>query len=293
MTISINRAYADISGTDGISASEDNLEVHYILYGDNGENESDVVAFIQNPANIPTTYLGLGLESSSFERLDETENHWDVTANYVNTGSPTTLPKLEADEVRWSIVGGNGGTVKQTFSKSLVSETLPSGNTKPAFDTTAAETAVGLVHRDGDFEIEGVDVTVGNTEISVQTVWDYATAITGGRLLAAAEYANVKAINSATWEGFPAGTLQVESFSARNRSGSTPEYEVDFSFTFSRNLTNIDVGNGITVPSKKGHQHLEVLYTKQEISGLPIPVPIRAAVHDLFDEINFATALGL
>lgn len=293
MALTINRAYADINAVDGVSEGEDSLDIQYIIAADNGEDESDVITFVQNPSNIPATYLGLFRQSVSFDRLEETDDYWVATASYVNGSDPSAQPKLDVDEVRWQVVGGSGGTLKRTFSRSLVSETLPTGSTAPAFDTTEAETAVGLVYRDGDFEIEGVDVSVGGTQISVQTVWNYATAITGGRVVTAAGHADNKVVNSAAWNGFAAGTLQLETFSARNRPGTTPLYDIDFTLNFSANLTNIDVGNDITVPAKKGHEVLDVLYTKKQVAGLPIPVPIRAAVHQVFEEINFATVLGL
>lgn len=293
MAITINRKWDDVELVRGISRSEDSLEVRYLLRGDDDEDEEDIELFAANPTNIPHTLLGLYIRNFRVRRHEDTEEYWEVTVSYASGSAPQTLPKLDVDEFRWQIVGGGGTTIKQTFSNGLVSETLGTGQAAPALSGTAAERAIGLVYQDGDYEVDGVDVSVGATQISVQTVWDYATAMTGGRILLAAEYANIHAVNSVAWGPFPAGTLRIENFTCKNRPGDEPEYDVDFVFTFSKNLTNIVVGNGITVPSKKGHQTLDVLYAKKNVGGLPIPVPIRAAVHDVPAEINFGTVLGL
>ena len=293
MAISINRKWNDVAGVDGVSNTDDSLDVTYFLFADNDEDETDILAFVQSDSNIPHTYLGLAKRNVSFGRHEDTADHWIATASYGSSSASWTLPKLDVDEVRWSIVGGQGQTIKRTYSESLVSETLPTGSTAPALDTTDHELALGLVHRDGDFEIEGIDVPVGGTQISVQTVWDHAGAITGTKLVTAAEYADLHAVNSATWNGFAAGTLQIESFSATYRAGTDPDWDVNFTLNYSKNLTSIAVGNTITVSSKLGHEVLDVLYAKRQVAGLPLPVPIRAAVHKVFPEIDFNTVFGI
>lgn len=293
MTISIERRWNDVSAVDGVSDNDDHLEVTYILRADDNEDESNVLTFVQNSTNIPHAYLGLFIRNVQFGRHEDTEEYWLVVATYASGTASWTIPKLDVDEVWWAITGGAGESRRRTYSDSLISETLPAGATSPTLTATANELAMGLVHRDGDFEIDGIELPVGGTRVAVRTVWDHAGAITAGRLLAAAEYNDLYATNSVAWKIFEAGTLQIEDFNASYRPGTNPTWDVSFTLLYSKNLTNIDVGNGIVVPSKKGHEILDVLYMKKQVDGLPLPVPVRAAVHAWTPSVNFTTVLGL
>ena len=85
------------------------------------------------------------------------------------------------------------------------------------------------------------------------------------------------------------------------RGGDDPDWDISIQIEYEPNLTNIVVGNGITVQSKKGHELLDVLYDVQIRNTapagppvkLPLAVPIRAAVHQMKDTLNFNTALGI
>ena len=291
MTITIQDRWNNIDGVDGVSDSDDRLEVYYILHADNDEDEEDVLNFLQ--ANIPATKLGLFLQNTPFRRHEDTENHWQATAVYASGSYVLTHPKLDVGEVRWTVISGSGSTLKRTYSEELISETFATGVTKPELTGTQQDKLMGIVFRDGDYEAEGVDVRVGGTKISVQTVWNNATAVTANRIRLCSEYADQHATNSDAWNGYPAGTLQIDTFRATSRPGTDPDVDVSLTLDFSKNLTNINVGNGITVPTKKGHEVLDTLFTKKAVDGLPLPVPVRAAVHRPYPSISFASDIGI
>ncbi|WP_149496188.1 hypothetical protein [Roseiconus lacunae] len=293
MTITIERKWNDINAVDGVSDAEDNLDVSYLLHADNDEDEQDIVTFIQNDANIPYEYLGLQKTRVGFGRHEDTEDYWSATASYASKASGLAVVKLAAGQSRWSVIGGSGQTARRTFAKALVSEHHPTGASRPTLSGTKAELALGLTYRDGKYEIDGIDVPIGSTQVAVQTVWSHANAVTGGRVVAAAEYADIHVTNLVPWNGFAAGTLQIESIQSRQRAGDDPDWDVDMLFNFSRNLTNINLGSGVVIPSKLGHQVLDILYAPETVGGFPCSVIKRAAVLDVFDSISFASVFGI
>lgn len=290
MTISIEQKWKGEQMEDGISRGDDSAEVYYICHADDNETRAEILDAARDDTNIPQNFEGLQIRSVALQQLDD-HDYWDIVATYGSASFPQTLPKLDPEEIRITIQSGNGGTAKRKFSRGLVSETFATGYTAPALSGTAAANAVGIVYRDGDFEIDGVDVPIGGIAITLETTRTHAQMVTGGEALTITEYIDEHAVNSDTYQGYPAGTLMIESGSLKPQSGDEPDWDVVLNLLFSKNLTSIDVGNGITVPSKKGHQELDVLFVKKEIGSLPIPIPIRAAVHDMFPEISFTNDL--
>jgi len=288
MTIYIDETWYEEELEIGTSVEDDSADVPYILRTDNEETRQDVLDWVTDDDNLPHDFLGMRIRSLNLRRLTM-ENRWLVTASYESSSSSWTLQKLEVGDVRWEINGNSGATARQAFSSALESEDLGTGQTEPALTGTAGETVIGLVHRDGDFEVEGIDVPTGGSQVLVNTVFDHATMVTDGHALALLNYQDNHVINSDAWKIFPAGTLQLDVVTLKPRSGNEPDWDVTLNFIYSQNLTSIDVGNGITVASKKGHQLLDVLFMKKQIAGLPLSVPVRAAVHDLNPEVSFGS----
>lgn len=292
MTIHIHQSWDGEEIEDGISPGDDSAEVAYRCYADADETRAQVLTAARDSSNIPHTYEGLQIRAVSLIQTDD-HDRWNIIASYGSPSFPLTLPQLEVGDIRVQVQSGNGGTARRTFSRALISETLAPGVTVPTLAGTAAATAVGIVYRDGDFEIEGVDVPIGGTSIQIETTFSHAQMVTGGHQLALSNFIDEKAVNSDTFLGYPAGCLRVDTGSLRPQSGNEPDWDVVLNMEFSQNLTNISVGNGITVPAKLGHHQLDVLFTKDEIQGLPIPVPKRAAVHEMFPTAPFNTAIFL
>lgn len=288
MAISLELRFEDVDATQSESQDDDGATLRYVALTDAGESEADVRAYAI--ANIPTIYDGLGFTKVGVKR--KADAIFDITATYEPLNSPYTLPALEPDEVRYSIRSGSSGSMRRTYSDSLISETVATGMTEYEFSGTAVERVIGIKHTSDGLEVEGVDVPTGQIELSLETVKDN-TAISGGWLVTLAEYANAFAFNSATYKGFAAGTLQIVDYQASQRGGSNPDWDISISMIYSRNLTSINVGNGITVPSKLGHDYLDVLFARKVINGLPLSVPVRAAVHRLYPYIDFNVTLGI
>jgi len=69
----------------------------------------------------------------------------------------------------------------------------------------------------------------------------------------------LRGINNATFRGFPAGTLKFEGFESDRDLVQAPlTVDVAYTFAISPNVANIDVGHGITVPLKRGHDYMWV-----------------------------------
>ena len=244
-------------------------------------------------------YEGLALARISISR--RSDDIWDVDPEYDPLESAAALPRLNPNEVRYAIRSVNAGTAKQLFSLELVSETI--GNNVAGYRLAGgkSEKVIGLTKTKDGIEARGVDVPIGQIEINLETVKD-DDAISTGYLLSLTDFANRRVTNSVMYRGFAAGTLQIVDCGSTIRAGENPDWDISISMVFSPNLTNIEVGNGIVVPSKKGHQLLDILYeVKRENTAaagspavvLPLAVPVRAAVHRIKDEINFAHALRI
>jgi hypothetical protein len=288
MAIVITPKFKDIESTDAVAIGEDSALIHYVAITTEDEDEPAVRA--QAVADIPLVYSGLILTKVFIRR--ESDDVWEIDVSYESDDSESTLPKLEVDQVRWSVRSGSSGTLKRTFSLELIEEVVAAGFDDYQFDGTAAERVIGLTSTADGLEVEGIDVPQGRVEITVQTVKS-ALQVNAGYLVDLANYASDHAFSAVAWRGFPAGTIQLVDYSADQRGGDNPDWDIGMSLVYSPNLTNIDIGNGITIASKKGHEILDVLYARKTIQSLPLSIPIRAAVHRANPLINLNAALGI
>ena len=296
MSIQLEQKFLNVESTDGTANSDDATTLHYQVITDAGETEDDVRDHCR--ANLPTGYFGLVRENFSLARASD--SLWEVDVEFGPADSAKALPKLEVDQTRYSIRGGSGGSAKRTFSLGLISEHVAPGVGGLRLADGPAERIIGLTVDKNGYEAKGVDEPVGQISIDIETVKN-AENISGGYLVSLAEYAKRQLVNSATFRGFAAGTLKIVDFDAAVRGGDDPDWDISIQIEYEPNLTNIVVGNGITVTSKKGHELLDVLYDVQIRNTapagppvkLPLAVPIRAAVHQMKDTLNFNTALGI
>jgi hypothetical protein len=96
--------------------------------------------------------------------------------------------------------------------------------------------------------------------------------------------------NSAQWYGFAAGEVLYLGASGRSVSdGVRPKFQVSHRIGVGENQVNIDVGNNITILSKKAWQYLWCTYEEKEVGGILLQVPAAAYVETVFREGNFAT----
>lgn len=289
MAVTFEERWTGIKSRNSASAKRDVVQLSYIAKATEGEEEPAIRAAAST--TLPDSYSGLGRDEVSITRL-ETDGRWDVTASYKHPSSSAGKKTLDVDEVRWSVRSGGGVSQRAVYSLGLISETPSAGNY--VFSGTAMENVIGLkLGADGNnIEVEGVDVQIGVVEIEVETTKS-TTQINAGYLINGATYAANQVVNSDIWNGFAIGTMQLQSFSSVPRNEASPKYDIQMSFIFSPNLTNIAVGD-LTVAAKTGHDLLDVLFTRTIIAGnLPMAVPVRAAVHRMNPWISFASSLGI
>jgi hypothetical protein len=103
--------------------------------------------------------------------------------------------------------------------------------------------------------------------------------------------------NQNAWCGFPAGTLMYQGMSGQGDIPTVAGQRIKpvplvFKFGYSKNLTNIDLGDGIIVPSKKGWQYLDVQYQTVDDGTFTKPKVKRWSVHRMKPEMDFKTELG-
>lgn len=287
MTVSVNARWLDVSTTDGIAFSDDGAVLRYVCTTDSNELEPAVRAAMHSAA--PATYEGLIKGPLELERGGD--DIWFAEVEYVPVTSPAARPKLEVDDVQWSITSGSGGTQKRVFSKELVSENAT--ETKYEWSGTPAERVLGVsTNADGAYEVEGIDTPIGEIAIEIKTTKSEAD-VTAGYLVTLADAAKERSGNSLQWNVFPAKTLQLRTFSAVERAGTSPPYDITIGAVYSPNLTSVSIGNGLSVSTKAGHDIIDVLFVRKTVNGLPLSVPVRAAVHRVVDYIDFATVLGI
>ncbi|MEO1530215.1 MAG: hypothetical protein AAFX06_32900 [Planctomycetota bacterium] len=288
MTISVEEKLPGIQSRDGTSDDNDGVEWEYHIHTE-GEDEASVRAAAK--AGIPETYQDL--IRSNILLVERGPNLWSATAEYEAPSRFTTLPKLSVDQVRWGIRTGGGESVKRTYSDALISETTAGGAAVFSLAGQPEERLMGISSTKDGWEVEGVDWDTGAIEIFVETVKSGAQ-ISAGYLVTLATYAKLRVVNSAIWNGFAIGTLKLVTFNDRHRGGTSGDRDIDMSFSFEPNLTNINVGNGLVVPEKQGHDRLDVQFqSRRSTNGLPTSVPVRVAVHRDRPRVDFATALGI
>lgn len=294
MAINLYKKHVDVALTDGISASDDEVEVYYFAHTDDDEDDEDVQDYCIDPANIPHDYRGLGIYKIRVERLEEDDRIWSITAFYASRSASWTLPKIAVGEWRWRIRAANLGSRKMTQSQALVSESVAAAAF--AYTGTPIEKAMGIVgNTKGGYEIQGKDHPIGAVLIDVETVID-KDVITAGYLVTAAEWAAQNAINELPWEGFPAETLSIIGYDARPRSadtGQAPDWDVFYTFHFEPNLSGLTIGDLTPTIDKKGHDYLDVLFARVKVNGLTVAKPVRAAVHRQFPKIAYGAVLKL
>lgn len=294
MSMSIQTAWDDIETTASVNESDQQATIHHLVFTDENESEDDVRKYAK--ARIADVYAGLIFTRMDCKRKQESNDVWAITAYYEPASSSFALPRLEEGQTRWSIRNGGGTTQRRLYSLGLVSEHVASNTgTNYEFEGTEAENLVGVsIGKDGKgFEVEGKDVSIGGIEISVETVVPNSVA-SGSYLVNGADAADRQCINIDAWKIFAPQTLRLTEFNATQRAGNDPPWDVAMTMAFSPTLTNISIPNiPSPIPSKKGQQLLDVMFVEKKVGKFPMSVPVRAAVHDWYPKISFASVLRI
>lgn len=307
MTISYQERFKSPNSiSEANNKRDDKWTKNYIVHGDAGEDETQVTTYLA--ANLPQTIAGLGaspllLQSLKISREDA-DDYWSCDATYSAPANPKNRPQLEpGGGYRMTIRSAGGSTVKLLFSRELVSEHVDSlYATKWTF--TGANVPDELnrligfrLTSDGAVTNEPVDIPIGGVEIGIELSVS-AAQVTAGFLVSVASHCAEQAVNSVAWNGFGAQTLRFTNYSATPRNGSSPAWDLQYTFDYSPGQTltfNENAPDAWTL-YKAGQHLLDICQEYKEHDandGWFLPNVIRAATHRIRPEINYSTELGI
>ena len=302
MTISYQERFKSPNSiSEATNAKDDKWTKNYIVHGSAGENETQVTAYLL--ANLPQTLDDLLLQSLKISR-EEADDYWSCDALYSAPSNPKNRPQMEpGGGYRMQIRSAGGASVKMLESLALVNEEVDTLY-QDKWTLTGA-TVSDRVNRllgwrltsDGATTNEPVDVQIGGVEIGLELALS-AAEVTAGTLVTIASHAAKQAVNSISWNGFDAKTLRFTNFSATPRNGTSPAWDLNYTFDYSPQETVVfDAGTAGEWSITKEGQHLLDLVTEyKEIDatkGWFLPFIVRAATHQIRPEINYVTELKI
>lgn len=267
-------AQLGVSGQDGRGSSR---LLPYMVHGATSTNDAIGAVLTQLTADLGGTTLdGLALMTISATETSAV----GVFEAACEFGIATGLEKQTQSETR---IGFEFGQETIRARRSLSSTRFPTPG------TPEEGKAVGVSKdADGTVHVSGVDIPAQSFSFSKTRIFPLS-AITNSFLSLVASLD--KHVNSTPFAGFPAGEVLFIGTNGTQRSDD--EMEVAFRFVQRRNESNITIGD-ITVPTKKGWEYLDVLWTTEKDPNDPILIPVAefVTVHQLFPEASFAP-LGL
>lgn len=211
--------------------------LHYILTGTNSEATARFLAAGYSAAMYATLYrTNIALKETG-------PLMWDVAVSY----GPKQKKEPEAGDFSWSFDTG-GGTKHVTQALEHIGDYVPDG------DTAADHKGAIGVNENGD--VEGVDVIdqtfkwkENHKLLLADNGWEYSEMLdelTG-------------TVNDAKFRGKAIGTVRLDGTSGGQSAKDPLILDVTFSFTYSRSVTGLTVGD-ITGIAKKGWEYLWVEY---------------------------------
>lgn len=245
------------------SALRSTVDLKFILTG----TEDDFVARLIVEASVPGTYAGLVFQQYDMEHVGN--GIWNVEAQF-------GIADLQESTYNWDTTGS---TVHIDQSLETVSRTSVNGGAAPDLK--------GLIGFDGE-TVRGTDVIVP------RYAWNEQHIVAAERFTA--EYRSTLFFltgktNASPFRGFKVGEVQFQGITASQRGFHA--VEATYYFEASENLTNFAVG-GITIPRKRGFEHVWVAHAKKEDGANHRVVKQVDAVYveRIFDAGDFAT-LGI
>lgn len=251
-------------------AAKSTAEIQYFVFNATDEDDVKVTA----EANLPIVYSGMELDRWDItERVNETT--WRITAYYKTTDEDTAEEEPEpvfSFEV-------SAGTQHVTQSLETVSR----------YGGDASSELAGAIGVDGD-NVNGVDIIV--PEYSFSETWLLPASIVTGAYRRQLGLM-VGTINSSAFRGYQAGEVMFYGISG-SKKGTDPDddYEMTFTFKYSRNRTDIEVGSDpILGPvTKRGWDYMWIQYGADvdDDRKVLIKKPIAVYVERLYEESDFA-----
>lgn len=189
----------------------------------------------------------------------------------------------ELDGSTFSPVGTVRETIDTTGGTQRVYQAISQTSYAPAGET--APDMAGSINVDQDGNVNGVDFPVPAykfTETHTLSDGDVDSAFK------TAIFGLVGAVNDASFREFAAGAVRF--MGARGQKNDNNTWDFTFLFEASPNRTNIDVGGGITVATKQGHDYLWTYLTEDTdgASNRLVPIPLAAYVAKLAQDGDFS-----
>lgn len=274
---------------------DDQWTKNYLVYGDAGETETQIVSFLAG--DLPQTLDDLLLQKLKVSR-EEADDYWSCDATYSAPANPKNRPQLEpGGGYRWTVRSSGGASAPRQFSEEFVDESvnpLAADKWTLAAKSDEVKRLIGWrLTSEGATTTEPVDFPVGGVEIGVELAVS-AAQVSNGFLVGVASRAASQAVNNTAWNGFAAQTLRFTNFSAIPRNGTLPAWDLSYTFDYSPSKTvTVD---SLTLP-KAGQHYLEICTELFELVGAPgglmLPTAVRLATHKMRPEINYQTELGI
>lgn len=174
-----------------------------------------------------------------------------------------------------------GGTVGLKVSKETVA------SYKAAGVSTAIPNYGGAIGYNAEKkEVEGTEIVIPALKLNV-TFKHPLGVVTIAKAKSLASYTGTT--NEDTFLTFAPGELLF--IGADGADGTDTEASVTYQFLASGNATNLTIGD-ITGIAKKGHHVIWMQFAKDVSESQPVAKPIYAYVERVYEEVNFANALG-
>lgn len=241
--------------------------LHYILTGTNIEATARFLASGYSAAMYDTLYrTNIALKETG-------PLMWDVAVSY----GPKQKKEPEAGDSSWSFDTG-GGTKHITHALEHIADFVPTD--EPVIDNK------GGIGVDGDNSVEGTDVVDRSFKwkethklLLADNGWEYSEmldTLTG-------------TVNDAEFRGKAAGTVLFEGASGGQSQKDPLILDVTFSFSYSRSVTGVTVGD-ITGVAKKGWEYLWVYYkVTEDAEGKTLKrIAQQASVERVYEEGDFS-----
>jgi hypothetical protein len=205
------------------------------------------------------------------------------------TGDGPTLGTLE--------VNSSGGSTHVTQCRSIVGY---GGDNRPALKSRLEAARVVGWHKGG---VNGVDIATPGASI-VLTRKFLPEVISGNYIKALMDlygYINYYPYTIAWATGKLAYSMRFEPTelrfgNARAAIGRTAKgltcWDISYEFIHSRNITDLYMGNSITIPLKGGHHYVWSVYKDEEVAGAKLEVPEMVFQSRMYDFADFAYVLG-
>jgi len=273
MATSFTEKYDSRTITTGSDGAAESAEFVYILRGVSGESDARVLA-----TNSTAAAYG-ALQRRQIEvkpiHIDTTNADaciWDVTVQY---GQRDPRDEPEPGDPPVYSFDTTGGTQHITHSKGTIHAVAAKGFA-PNFGR-----AIGVTQN----SVEGVDITVPVFNFSET---HYRSPEVTTNAYRHAVFLLTGKVNSSPFKGFAAGEVLFLGASGSMRAGEN--WEINYRFAAMPNAVNLQIGDEITIPSKKGWDYLWVYYGDHvdENAKMLVQRPVAAYVVEVYDYADFS-----